>query len=363
MISAETLFTPYTQAPAHVAQDYADDDLFELNGSMQDLVANQRFGFKEFYSFVKDRVVFITPDASIVAYCDPPSHHEYTVDMIFESSTISKKKTLHIAGVDADATSIAINGLMELFVASHKEDESIDVTFKCFATNPRKPLGRLNASSLSTLGPNPPCKLTLIFQFLALNEAHCDAIFNSASAAVVELRQCTVDGLGHALKAVDGSTGSGPKKVKISCAQPELVKVTEGLRSNSTLGDLDLLLHFMLATEDVQQLTSALQGNTGLQRLCLEYLDMDDQSWEILLEALHHHPSLRVVDLAFTEKFVDSVRRLDAERRHARTKAILRLVQINKNLIEVTWPKFQQDEELLPAIQECLDANKSAAGL
>jgi hypothetical protein len=363
MIAAETLFSPYTQAPAHVAQDYEDDDLFELNGSIQDLVANQGFGFKEFYSFVKDRVVFLNPDTSIVAYCDAPSHHEYTVDMIFDSSSTKKKKTLHIAGVDAEATSIAINGLLELFVASHKDDESIDVTFKCFATNPRKPLGSLNASSLSTLGAQSSCKLTLIFQFLALNEAHCHAIFNNAAAAVVELRQCTVDGLGQALQAVDGQNGVGPKKVKISCAQSELVKVTDGLKSNSTLGDLDLLLHFILATEDIQQLTHAIQSNTGLQRLCLEYLDMDDQSWEILLEALEFHPSLRVLDLAFTEKFADSVRRLDPERRHARTKAVLKLVQTNKNLIELTWPKFQQDEELVPAIQECLDANKTAAGL
>jgi hypothetical protein len=360
-MTADILFTPYTQVPAHVAQDYEDDDLFELNGSLQEL-AVKGFGFQEFYSFVKDRVVFLTPNTSIVAYCDPPSHHEYTVDMIFASSGTNKKKTLHVAGVDSEATSPAINGLLELFVASHKDDDSIDVTFKCFATNPRKPFGTLNVSSLSTLGPNPSCKIALIFQFLALNKAHCDAIFNSTTAAVVELRQCTVDGLGHALKGVDGSNGVGPKKVRISCAQSELVKVADGLRCNSTLGDLDLLLHFMLGTEDLQHLTSAMQGNSGLQRLCLEYLDMDDESWEILLASLHHHPSLRVLDLAFTEKFADSVRRLDAKRRHARTKAILQLVETNNNLIEVTWPQFQQDEELLPAIQECLNANKIAAG-
>lgn len=356
-MTAETFFTPYTNAPAHVANDYEEDDLFELNGSIYDL----KIGFQEFYAFVKDRVVFLTPDTSIVAYCDPPSHHEYTVDMIFVSSKTGKKKTLHIAGVDAEATSPAINGLMELFVASHKEDESIDITFKCFATNPRKPLASLNPSSLSSLGSNASCNLSLIFQFVALNERHCEAIFKHSGAAVVDFRQCTVDGMGEALRTVDGHSGVCPNRVRISCGQSELVKIANGLRSNSTLGNLELLLHFMLGEDDIQQLTSALKGNTGLRRLCLEYLDMDDNGWADLLVSLHSHPTLKVLDLAFTEKFADSVRRLDAERRHARTKAVLRLVESNKNLIEVTWPKFQQDEELLPAIQACLDANKRAA--
>jgi hypothetical protein len=361
MTTADTIFTPYTHVPAHVAQDYEDDELFALNCSIHDLAENG-FEFQEFYLFVRDRVVFLTPETSIVAYCHPPSHHEYVVDMIFGSSNTNKKKTLHIAGFDAEATSPAINELVELFVASHREEESVEITFKCFATNPRKPLGSLSQSSLSTLGRNnPSCKLSFVFQFLALKEEHCEAIFNSCGAAVVEFRQCTVDGLGNGLKRVDGNGGVGPKKVKISCAQSELVKVADGLRGNSTLGELDLLMHFMLGADDIQQLTSALQDNMGLQRLCLEYLDMDDASWDILLASLKHHPTLRVLDLAFTEKFSDSVRRLDAGRRRTRTKAILHLVETNKNLVEVTWPIFQQDEELMPAIRNCLDANRGAS--
>ncbi len=108
--------------------------------------------------------------------------------------------------------------------------------------------------------------------------------------------------------------------MRISCAQSKLVKVADGRRCNSMLGDLDLVLHFVLGTGDIQHLTSAIQGNSRLQRLCLKHLDMDDESWEILLTSLHEHASLKVPDLAFMEKFADSVRPLDANRCHARTK-------------------------------------------
>jgi hypothetical protein len=113
----------------------------------------------------------------------------------------------------------------------------------------------------------------------------------------------------------------------------------------------------MFAEGDIDKLTGALKENLGLERLCLEYLEMGDGDWSALCTSLHNHPKLKVIQFAFTDKFADGVRRLDPERRRDRSNAVLQLVQTNKNLQQVNWPVFQQDEEIMKSIERCLQEN------
>jgi hypothetical protein len=354
---AQDLFQPYIkQLPEHVREDYDDDEVWALNGCLLDVVA-AHWTFDDLYSFFRERVVFLTPDAAVVSKCDSPSHHGYSIDMVFLSSNTDKKKTLHITGADEEATAPVLSALLEFFVASSKDESNTEVVFKCFATSPRKPLGTMNLSSIATVLGNCACKVSLSFQFLTIEKPQCEAIFHSSGISSVEFRQCTIGDLGECLR--NTVPGIGPLSLKLSCTQHEFANFAKGLQYNTSICELDLLLHFIFQESDIQALALALQGNQGLERLNLQYLDMDDKSWSVLCQSLHHHPKLKAIELSFTDKFADGPRRLTPQRRSARTNDILTLVQTNKTLQQVAWPSFQQDSEIMPAIEKCLHQNKS----
>jgi hypothetical protein len=360
---AEGLFTShYSQLPPNVAGDYDDDEVYGLqNGITFQDVAMKGWSFQDFCAYSKELVIFPTPDTAIVSFSESPSHHPYTIDMTFRSSDSEKKKTLHISGINEEVTGPVLTGLLEFFVRSKKDDaETIEVTFKCFATNPRKPMGTLTLDkTISNILDNNECKVALSFQFVSLTQAQCKQIIESNGISCVEFRQCNVEGFAECLKQQSSSSSSDacPDHLKISCTQVDFASVAEGLRGNASICQLDLLLHFMFADGDIDKLTSAMKENLGLERLCLEYLEMGDDDWSALCTSLQNHPKLKVIEFAFTDKFADGVRRLDPERRRDRSNAILQLVQTNKNLQQVNWPVFQQDEEIMQSIERCLQEN------
>jgi hypothetical protein len=134
------------------------------------------------------------------------------------------------------------------------------------------------------------------------------------------------------------------------------------LTSNGTfICELHLVLHFMLADSDVDHLASIIQNNKSLKSLRIEFLDLDDNTWTSICRSLHINRNLKSIQLAHTENFADSYRRLTPECRHSRTNDILQLLNINKTLQEFDWPKFQQDESLILNVERLLMENKRAS--
>lgn len=364
---------------------------------------NRRLTFKEFYSFVKSRVVFVTPDASIYVSLDTPSHHKYTIDTIFTFPTTTIQRTLHVAGVNAQKTSPALNFLLRLVLESDsnetntndegKINDNIKVILKCFPTTPRQQLGSLDLSSpirnldhkrkISSLTQSPHSlsphnAIDIDFRFLALGKAHCQLIFNENSNIFsrVKLSQCEIDGWmiynqnGEDQKSHNGTVSVNEKrgrlsqKLVLSCNRDEFRKFVEGrlLTSNGTfICELHLVLHFMLADSDVDHLASIIQNNKSLKSLRIEFLDLDDNTWTSICRSLHINRNLKSIQLAHTENFADSYRRLTPECRHSRTNDILQLLNINKTLQEFDWPKFQQDESLILNVERLLMENKRAS--
>ena len=393
IIMAEDLFIPYhSHLPQPIQDEFHENEVWKFTGNFENIV-EKGWTFDEFYTFVKDRIVFLTPNTAIYRYCDTPSNHEYTIDIafIFSSRSNNKKrtKTFHISGVDAQATSPTLNYLFRFVLASNhsasgtkhnNDDEAIEVIFKCFATTPRKKFASLD---LSFLGKNKNLnsssssynKISLSFQFLALDSSVCQAIFNQGdSLSSVEFRQCKVDDwMAYGSNDADDdderkndsalNINGGSQKLIISCTQHEFRKFAESRllsNSNYSFSELHLFLHFIFGEEDIQYLTSTIlnsDSNQHLERLCIEYLDLDDKSWTAICKSLHNHPSLKVLTLTYTENFKDSYRRLTPDRRRSRTDDILLLVNTNKILQEVNWPKFQQDESLITDIEQRLAEN------
>lgn len=318
---------------------------------------------------------FFTHDTAISISCDSPLHHEYAIDVSFIFSSRSyKKRTLCISGVDARATTRTLNFILRLVLGNRhnisnddrSDEEGIEVIFKCFATTPRKKLGSLDLLFLR-INKN---RIKFSFQFLSLEKSHCQEIFNHVdNLSSVEFRQCEVEGwkfCNNVDKITDSTTkiNGGPQKLTISCSQHEFREFAEGrmLSNSTTINDLHLFLHFMLVDLDIQYLTSTLSNNSQrLERLSIEYLDLDDKSWTAICKALHNHPSLKILTLTYTEMYTDSFRRFTPERRRSRTDDILQLLNRNKILQEINWPRFQQDESLITDIEQCLAENKKTA--
>jgi hypothetical protein len=317
----------------------ADDEVV-MQGTFQDLV-NKGWSWAEFYDFVGDKIVWTGPDCSVVKR-DPPPDHEYSIAVICQRD---KTQQLQVTGTSQQATASTLNGLFQL---CDKNPEDTDLTFECFATNPRTPLGTLQNMTSSTSKIN-----SLRFHFVALDEG-TTAMLLASGVSEVELRQCTVDGLDASLLA-----NQGPTKLAVSCTMPELAKFGSGLAENSTVKELDLLLHFWLQGDPLSNFADGLSGNVGLERLSISYLDINDEGWISLCEALHRHPNLKTLELGFTEKFVDTFRKLNPERRAARSKAVLDLVQVNSSIQDIVWPGFQQDESIMTEINDQLQRNRT----
>ena len=365
---------------------------------------NRRLAFQELYSFVKKRVVFVTPDTAISVSLDTPSHHKYTIDAIFTFPTATTiQRTLHVSGVDAQETSPALNFLLRLVLESESNEtnmndefkiknanNNIQVILKCFPTTPRQQLGCLDLSSpltnignkrkISSLTQSPPNAIDIDFRFLSLEKAHCQLLFNESSNTFsrVKLSQCEIDGwmMYNNLNDEDQKSHNDSavsvtekrdrlsQKLVLSCTRPEFRKFAEGrlLTSNETsICDLHLVLHFMLVDSDVDLLASIVQNSKSLQILRIEFLDLDDDSWTSICKSLHSNKKLKSIQLAHTENFADSYRRLTPECRHSRTNDILQLLTINKTIQEFDWPKFQQDESLIPDVERLLVENKKTS--
>jgi hypothetical protein len=198
-----------------------------------------------------------------------------------------------------------------------------------------------------------PC---LKLQFVDLDRPSCQALLAS-NITHLELRQCTMDGLESALQQ---QHQHGPKKMMISSSMPEFAKMAGGFQAPCAVTELKLLLPvFIEGDAPWSSFTNAMKANTSMENLWIEYLDLDDEGFVWLCESLHNHPALHTLTLGFTDKFVDNYRRLTAERRTARTEAVLKLVQSNQNIRSVSWPDFQQDESIMVQVQACLDQNNN----
>jgi hypothetical protein len=318
----------------------ADDEVV-MQGTFQDLV-NKGWSWAEFYDFVGDKIVWTAPDCSVVKR-DPPPDHEYSVDVICQRDM---KEKLQVTGTSQEAAASTLNGLFQL---CDKNPEDTDLTFECFATNPRTPLGTLQ--NMTSSASKISC---LRFHFVALDD-DSTAVLLASGVSEIELRQCSVDGLDASLLA-----NQGPTKLAVSCTLPELAKFGSGLAENSTVKELSLLFHFWLQGDPLSNFANGLSGNLGLERLSMSYLEINDKGWISLCEALHEHPNLKTLELGFTEKFVDTFRRLTPERRAARSKAVLDLVQVNSTIQDILWPEFQQDESIMTEINDCLQRNRTA---
>lgn len=400
------LFTCYhSKLPKSVQDNFDEDEVWALNSgdnSFDDLFGDcGRLNFEDFFSFAKNRVVFITPDTAISVFCDSPSHHKYTIDMtcVFSAST-NIERTLEISGVDAQATSPALDFLLRFLLQSYSNDEEANTTnrkngviLKCFPTTPRQPLGSLDLSPPKSNGnrkrklsssSNHSCedlehkhKIDIEFRFFSLKKSHCEAIFGGTPSVVscVKFSQCEVDEWAmfdenDQDQSSDNDNNDaitttvqdvGPKKFVLSCTQREFRKFSEGgmLMSNRiAIRDVHLVLHFMMADLDVEHLICTLENNRSLEHLTIEYLAMDDKTWTRICKVLYNHPRLTFLELAYTEKFADSCRRLTPERRRSRTNDMLGLLKTNKAIQEVHWPKFQQDETLIADLERVLMENK-----
>ena len=406
---AKELFLPYRcHLPQHIQGDSEEDEAMILRSDMtfEDLIADgtkdRGLTLEGFHSFIKKRVVFITPDTAIYVSLDAPSHHKYAIDVTFTFSSTTVERALHISGVNAEKTSPALNFLLRLILEGDSNEKNLNnggiienkigVIFKCFSMTPRQQLGSLDLPTLANLGQKRKISsltntsvtsshksIDVEFRFFALNKTHCKFLFNEYSTifSSIKLSQCQIDEWATNEKNegqnIQNNASSSiiksdrpSQKLVLSCSQQEFRKFAQGqlMMSNETsICELNLLLHFMLSDMDVHHLGYIIEKSQNLKSLKIEFLEIDDKTWTSICKSLHNNRTLKGIKLAYTERFADSFRRLTPQRRHSRTNDILQLLNTNKTLQEVCWPKFQQDESLMSNIKCLLTENKHLASL
>jgi len=297
----------------------------------------------------------------------------------------NNKQTLSIAGVNAASTAVTLSKLLQWLMNNSSSSSSrsgVDVTVKAFATQPRQPLPPFLLLDDDPVGFRTSSGggiRALRYHFLALPavggkddatthndvSASCSSPSNSSSRIPeIEFRQCTVEDW-SALPLPRSIVA--PKKLIISCTLPEFVKFGAAAAAPQLLllahgvQELSLLLHFWLQGPPLQAFCQNIilkQQQQQLQTLSLQYLDISDGGWVQLMESLHQHPTLHTLHLQFTDNFVDTYRRLTPERRVARSRAVLELVQANPRIRHVAFPSFQQDADCMAQVQQLLQARR-----
>ena len=372
-------YSLFEQCNKENLDDGDDSHQFVLKGSFQDLVGNG-WSWSELFAFVDqdDKMVWSsspgTPEECCVMRAsstdnEKPGSHEYALELIVETMqsdmTNQTKSTqkLQLTAPSAEAASPALHGLFHL-VSNSKTSATTassrsEITCKCFATQPRAPIPRLRLDLLQKLFAASSSHIPiscLRFHFVSIDEESARAI-NGCGVGHVEFRQCSI---ASAWDKVLTSADDGLKTLSVSCAMPEFAQLGSHISGNSSLEEMDLLLHFWLQGPALETFANGLATTKGLRKLKIQYLDINDQGWDWLCQSLHSHPTLQRLELGFTENFVDNFRRLTPERRLIRTKSVLKLVQTNHAIREVVWPQFQQDETTIQQVNSLLEGRKSS---
>eukprot|EP00538_Stauroneis_constricta_P011826 CAMPEP_0119545974 /NCGR_PEP_ID=MMETSP1352-20130426/568_1 /TAXON_ID=265584 /ORGANISM="Stauroneis constricta, Strain CCMP1120" /LENGTH=363 /DNA_ID=CAMNT_0007590613 /DNA_START=92 /DNA_END=1183 /DNA_ORIENTATION=+ len=352
--------------PKQLEDDPEEDWHFYLTGSFADLATKGGWTFEELFAYVDEdgRVAWTGDECCVLPTdMDPPEHHEsYTITMMIEDAVVMsgadgdddgndkdkpKKRKLSITAPNSEHAASTIEGI---FLLCARNQTPLNVAFKLFATNPRQKFPTVSKEAMqAAVGDGIQ---SLSFQFCALDQTTIQAV--SEKIGDLELRQSVVDG---GWEASLSSESSAISTLKLSCTQPEFVKIIPSLGSSQKVETLELLLHFWLQGDWFRQFCNdALKSSKSkIKSLTISYLDINDDGWSMLLESLHHHPTLETLDLCFTEKFVDTFRRLDAERRTKRTEAVLKLVEANATIKTIVWPDFQQDAEIMKDVTAKLE--------
>lgn len=279
---------------------------------------------------------------------DPPKDYGYQLDLIIKEVKSEMVYKVQVSAPEASSAAVTLACWMR-WLSLTGNSGHLDVTLKAFATQPRQALPRLDVIMPKVDGEPAPIIHCLRFHFCAVEDG-----VDLRGIPEVEFVQCTVDAEWQKLLAT-----TSLQTLTISSTMPEFVKLSPAVGIGCGITKLNLLLHFWLQGDAMTCFCHAISENTALVKLTLQYLDVSDEGWMLLMQSLRNHPTLQSLSLAFTDNFVDNYRRLTPERRVQRTQAVLDLVRANSILHEVTWPEFQKNESLMLEIQAALKANRA----
>jgi hypothetical protein len=249
--------------------------------------------------------------------------------------------------ISAGSVSDASATLACLFRLFAKSPMPVHLICQAFATQPRQPFPSL-AAHFDQLQVVAGSSITSVcISFLYLNAATAEWL--ATVVPTLELKQSTVEqGIGAAV-----TNAMSLSKLTVSCTMPEFAMFA----ISPNLRELNLLLHFWLQGEPWTCFCQSICNATSLTTVSIRYLDIGDDPWSELMQALRFNSTITSLSMAFTDNFVDNYRRLTPERRSLRSTAVLEMLQENSTLESFCWPVFQQDENLMTAIHDKLKAN------
>lgn len=402
----------FVQEPRDKKNEESSSDLvWKMRADSEDtcfrnLVTAGTVDWVDFYAFLKEQEmpVFLDADCCVTAgkEADPPEEFGYHLDVIVKSVD-SKTYKVQLSAPEASCAASTLSYWLSWLQQRSSLCKDVDVTVKAFATQPRALLPVLQLILSQDDGvvvdDDEPAAAVfhnnnfrcLRFHFLTIEQPiHLRGIPH------VEFVQCTVNAawselLSTMTMTTEPNISNNSVTLTVSCTMPEFAKLAPALNNNtsnirdnnniatgiassssSSVTELNLLLHFCVQGAPLDSFCQSLHENTVLEKLTLQYLDVSDEGWMLLLQSLRHHPSLQSLSIAFTDNFVDANRRLTPERRTKRTQAVLDLVRggsasscsgnnntnVSSLLREVTWPACQKDDALVPAIEAALEENR-----
>jgi hypothetical protein len=348
----------------------------------------------------------------------------------YELNLTLNATSVTLMGPDADAVAATLSSVLALGLAVVKpspesnngEGNNTTVTttisIKAFATQPRRVLPRLTASSFwfldqnnkddeepaaastgaaaagtsctaaaattttSTAAPSSSSSsVSLLIHFCGIPAAcpHWQRV--CATVTSLELRQCQVLPVLHDETNNDSSSwntllGSSaspspvqltlpPRTLILSLTRPEFIAAfgtttstsgNDGVIIATNVHTLRMVLHFCLDDYGWTTFCQHHLSYSNVRTLEIRYLDLGDDEWQLLWNNMPL--SIKTISLSFTDDFVDDHRRMTEDRRRHRTRAVLEAVRSRGYLRSVSFPVCQQDADGMTEIQVVLDSRR-----
>jgi hypothetical protein len=325
-----------------------------------------------------DRPVLI-PDASTCCLCvgrdlsdSLPTELTYKVDILVSDFSANAAKKVTVSAASALDASMTVTGLLQWFSVSpcsaSTTEKALDVTIKAFAAQPRLVLAPWNNDSAmgSSLQMEQSSNIsTLRLHFVSMDSDTAVSYVQGIRPCHLHLVQCSTTTTSTVYQAL--LSQQSLVSLTVSCTLLELALLAPSLGKDCVVPDIGLSVHCMLDTSiessPFAAFCQSMYDNTTLTRLSLQYLDLTDDAWYVLLDSLGGIETLTELNLGFTDAFVDAVRRLTPERRTERSGTLLRLVESCPLLHTVTWPACQHDAEVVAKIQDiCRQRSRKHVG-
>jgi hypothetical protein len=307
--------------------------------------------WEDYCLFLKNKVVWMTPDAYVV--CARTASNTDDPEVLWlradANGSPSFPVRVHVrAGTAVAAATATCDFLLRILATCEKDGVFI-------SNDSRAVILPLSGAGLTRFfQESRSCLRRVTLNHMDLSEDLCLALATMSRLDVaLKMTRCTpTDDAAGAFVECLQSAGRGPINLYECTLDSQIL--ANALTGNSRVTRLKPRTTFETSNADTAVIFRALAKDKSLVDLNLRDHSISDENWTILCESLQAHPILTSLKLTYTRPRV-----LNDEERAQRTRVLAEMVQRNTSLHTIKLSTDERDQQIYAArVQPYLETNQ-----